>query len=213
MKSCLIVSGGYEPHRPHDAAAIVAGELEQQGFSVTLSDTLSAYDDLDLGSYDLIVPNWTIGEMSVPTAKRLWAAVEAGTGLGGFHGGMADAFRNSDRFRFIVGGSYAAEPGGVTDYRVNITRPDDPVMQGLSDFDYRSEQYFLHVDPSVEVLATTTYDGSVYDWLDGAVMPVVWKKRFGKGRVFFSALGHVPEEFDVPEMRTLLIRGLVWAAR
>lgn len=214
MKRCLIVSGGYAPHRPVEAGERLKSLLEAEGFSVVHSLSLAAYDEEDLASYDLIVPNWTVGEMSVDTSKRLWAAVAtAGVGLGGFHGGMADGFRNNDRFRYMVGGSYVAEPGGVTDYRVEIVKPDDAVTQGVADFAYRSEQYYMQVDPANEVLAVTRFDARFHPWIDGVAMPSVWKKRFGEGRVFFSAFGHVPEELDVEPMRTILMRGLLWAAR
>ncbi len=213
MKRCLIVSGGYAPHQAPAAADRVARLLEPEGFQVTLRDDLSAYDIEDLTSYDLIVPNWTVGDMSVDTAKRLWAAISSGVGLGGFHGGMVDGFRGSDRFRYMIGGSYVAEPGGIRDYCVEITRPDDPVVAGIADFAYRSEQYYMHVDPAVEVLAVTRFDDAHHPWIKGVVMPSIWKKSFGAGRVFFSALGHVPEEFDDPSMSTILKRGLVWASR
>jgi type 1 glutamine amidotransferase len=213
LKRCLIVSGGYPPHRPIDAGRRVVDLLTQEGFSVTHRSDLGAYDDEDLHSYDLIVPNWTVGDMGIETAKRLWAAVESGVGLGGFHGGMADGFRTSDRFRYIVGGSYVAEPGGVRPYTVEITRPEDPIMRGIGDFPYESEQYYMHVDPAVEVLAVTRFTASPHAWIDGVAMPSVWKKAFGAGRVFFSAFGHVPEEFDNPSMREILKRGLLWASR
>ena len=84
---------------------------------------------------------------------------------------------------------------------------------GLSDFDYRSEQYYMHVDPSNEVLATTTFSGDHAEWIAGVVMPVAWKRRHGLGRVFYSSLGHVSAEFQVPQMRTIFERGMLWAAR
>jgi type 1 glutamine amidotransferase len=95
-----------------------------------------------------------------------------------------------------------AHPGGIIDYRVNITGRDDPVMQGIDDFDYRSEQYCMHVDPSNRVRATTTFRGDHASWMDGVVMPVVWRRKHGQGRVFYSSLGHVSKEFDVLPMRT-----------
>ena len=116
-------------------------------------------------------------------------------------------------YQFMCGGQWVAHPGNIIDYRVNITRPDDPIMAGIKDFPYRSEQYYMHVDPSNEVLATTTFSGEYAPWTKGVVMPVVWKRRHGKGRVFYSALGHVTKEFEVPEMKTILKRGLIWAAR
>jgi uncharacterized protein len=213
MRRCLIVSGGYPPHRPVEAGERVRVMLEEDGFDVKHVQTLDAYDQEDLAGYSLIVPNWTVGQMSTETAKRLWAAVASGTGLGGFHGGMVDGFRDNDRFRYMVGGAYVREPGGVCRYKVEITRKDDPIMAGLSDFEYHSEQYYLHVDPANEVLASTRFTAEYDPWIDGVVMPVVWKKPFGAGRIFFSALGHVPEEFDHPAMSTILRRGLNWASR
>jgi len=113
----------------------------------------------------------------------------------------------------MCGGQWVAHPGNIIDYKVDITRPDDPIMQGIESFEHRSEQYYMHVDPANEVLATTTFTGDHSPWIDGVVMPVVWKKRFGQGRVFFNSLGHRAYELDVPEIKTMMIRGLLWAAR
>ena len=113
----------------------------------------------------------------------------------------------------MVGGSYVAEPGGIGRYRVEVTRPDDDIMRGIAAFDYHSEQYYLHVDPAVEVLAVTRFNGAAHAWIDGVEMPTVWKKRYGEGKIFFSALGHVPEEFENPSMREIVRRGLLWASR
>jgi type 1 glutamine amidotransferase len=96
---------------------------------------------------------------------------------------------------------------------VEVTRPDDPVMAGIARFDYVSEQYYLQTDPANEVLAVTRFSGEHHPWIEGVAMPVVWKKRYGLGRVFFSALGHVPEEFDNTSMSIILRRGLCWASR
>ncbi|TIV06143.1 MAG: hypothetical protein E5W00_18625, partial [Mesorhizobium sp.] len=122
-------------------------------------------------------------------------------------------FREATEYQFMCGGQWVAHPGNIIDYRVDITRRDDPIMNGIDDFSYRSEQYYMHVDPSNEVLATTTFSGEHASWIEGVVMPVVWKRRHGKGRVFYSALGHAAKEFAVPPMRTIFRRGLVWAAR
>ena len=113
----------------------------------------------------------------------------------------------------MTGGQWVAHPGDIIDYSVQITKPEDPIMAGIEDFDYRSEQYYLHYDPSVEVLATTTFDGTYYEEIDGVSMPEVWKRKFGKGRVFYSALGHEAEEFKVEQMRKIFERGALWAAR
>lgn len=213
MKKALIAWGGWEGHTPEAGAARVAGLLADEGFETTTVAGSDAFADPGLAGYDLIVPILTMSTIAKPALANLLEAVQAGTGLGGYHGGMADAFRNEPDYQFMVGGQWVAHPGNIIDYTVDVTRPDDPVMAGIAGFPYRSEQYYLHVDPRVEVLATTTFTGAHAEWIDGAVVPQVWKTRYGKGRVFFSALGHVADEFDVPQMATILRRGLVWAAR
>jgi type 1 glutamine amidotransferase len=71
----------------------------------------------------------------------------------------------------------------------------------------------MHVDPAIEVLATTTFSGEHAPWVEGVVMPVVWKKRHGKGRVFYCTLGHRAYELDIPQMKQIMTRGMAWAAR
>lgn len=213
MKKALIVWGGWAGHEPEQGATIVRGMLEKNGFSVRVETETAAFADPALSELDLIVPIFTMSKIEKAEALNLTAAVRGGVGLAGFHGGMCDAFRDSVEYSFMTGGQWVAHPGNVIDYRVNITRPDDPVMAGLADFDYRSEQYYMHVDPANEVLATTTFSGEHADWIKGVVMPVAWKRRHGEGRVFYSALGHVSAEFQNPSMATLLERGMLWAAR
>jgi hypothetical protein len=187
--------------------------LRQQGFEVTVSETLDAYLDAPLlGSVQLIVPIWTMGTISGEQEKGLLSAVERGVGIAGWHGGMADSFRANTEYQYMVGGQWVAHPGGITRYVVHIVDHSDPITAGLSDFTMVSEQYYLHVDPSNEVLATTTFDGATHPWIAGTVMPVIWKRRYGKGRVFYSSAGHVAKDFDVPEARAVVQRGMLWAA-
>ena len=213
MREALIVWGGWQGHEPEQCAAIVAGMLRDDGFKVHLETSTQAFASPQLHTMSLIVPIYTMSKIEKDEVANLSRAVREGTGLAGFHGGMGDAFREAVEYQFMCGGQWVAHPGNIIDYRVTITRADDPVMQGIQDFDYRSEQYYMHVDPSTEVLATTTFSGEHAPWIEGVVMPVVWKRRHGQGRVFYSSLGHVAKEFDVPEMRSILRRGMVWAAR
>lgn len=213
MKKALIVWGGWHGHEPEQGAQIVRDILQNNGFEVRVETQTAAFADPALAQLDLIVPIYTMSKIEKEECANLTAAVRSGVGLAGFHGGMCDSFRDSVEYQFMTGGQWVAHPGGVIDYRVNITRPEDPVMAGLSDFDYRSEQYYMHVDPSNEVLATTTFSGEHAEWITGVVMPVAWKRRHGQGRVFYSSLGHVSAEFQVPQMRTIFERGMLWAAR
>jgi type 1 glutamine amidotransferase len=215
-RAALMVWGGWDGHEPKQCVEIFAPWLREQGFDVTVADTLDAYlDEKLMKSLSLIVPVWTMGEIKPEQEKALLGAVRGGGGLAGWHGGMCDAFRNNTEYQFMTGGQWVAHPGGVIDYEVNIVNHDDPITRGLKDFRMRSEQYYMHVDPSNEVLATTTFSGKHggADWIEGTVMPVVWKRRYGTGRVFFTSLGHVAKDFDVPEVRTIVQRGMLWAAK
>ena len=209
----LIVWGGWEGHEPQRCAQVVGGLLEGEGFEVRTADSTAAFDDPELGRFDLIVPIVTQATIAPKACQNLLRTVERGTGLAGFHGGMADSFRNEPAYQFMVGGQWVAHPGNVIDYRVNITQRDDPITRDLEDFDYHSEQYYMHVDPSNEVLASTTFGGEYCPWIKGVVMPVAWKRHHGTGRVFYCSLGHVAAEFEVVPMRTLILRGMLWAAR
>lgn len=212
-RSALIVWGGWDGHTPERSARLAGDILASHDFAVDIEPTTEAFADAELGRYDLIVPAITMSRIEREELTNLLAAVRAGTGLAGFHGLMTDSFRNEPDYQFMVGGQWVAHPGNIIDFTVNITRPDDPIMSGIEDFPYHSEQYYMHFDPSVEVLATTTFTGECFDEIDGVVMPVVWKRRYGKGRVFHSTLGHVVDEFQVPQMRTIFERGALWAAR
>jgi len=203
-----IVYGGWDGHQPKEVAAVLARALTDNGVEVDLCDTLSAWDDAaKLKGYDLIVPHWTGGQPTAEQIKNLLAAVAGGVGLAGCHGGMGDAFRTYCSYQFMTGGQWVAHPGGIVKYRVHILDHLDPVTADLNHFQMESEQYYMHVDPSNHVLATTTFE------CNGCTMPVVWKRRHGKGRVFYSSLGHAAKEFaDVPEVLTIITRGMLWAA-
>jgi type 1 glutamine amidotransferase len=213
MREALIVWGGWSGHEPEKGAHVVSTMLEEEGFKVHVENTTEAFADPAIADMSLIVPIYTMSKIEKEELDNLTKAVENGVGLGGFHGGMCDAFREAVAYQFMCGGQWVAHPGNIIDYRVNITKRDDPIMQGVEDFDYRSEQYYMHVDPSNEVLATTTFSGEYAPWIKGVTMPVVWKRKHGEGRVFYSSLGHVSAEFNVPEMRTIIERGMLWAAR
>ena len=213
MREALIVWGGWSGHEPEKGAHIVSAMLEEEGFKVYIENTTEAFADPAIADMSLIVPIYTMSKIEKEELVNLSRAVQNGVGLGGYHGGMCDAFREATEYQFMCGGQWVAHPGNIIDYTVAITRPDDPVVAGVGDFPYRSEQYYMHVDPSNEVLATTTFTGKYASWIDGVVMPVVWKRHYGKGRVFYSSLGHVASEFEVPQMKTILKRGLLWAAR
>ena len=215
-KRALLVRGGWDGHEPVQVSEVFRDILLDCDFEVEISDTLDAFLDADkLKSLDLIVPIWTMGSIKNEQVYPILRAVASGVGLAGCHGGMCDAFRESVQWQFMCGGNWVAHPGNDgTEYTVNIKRGSSPIVEGINDFKVKSEQYYLHVDPAVEVLATTRYpvaEGA--HETNGAVdVPVVWTKRWGHGRVFYSSLGHHADIFDIEEARTIMRRGFLWAA-
>ena len=212
-KKVLYVYGGWSGHEPKQSVDVFVPWLRTEGAEVTVSDNLDSYLDEELmESVDLIIQNWTLGNITNEQEKGLLKAIRNGAGLAGWHGGIGDSFRNNTEYQFMVGGQWVAHPGGIIDYSVQITDKNDPVTKGLSDFRMHSEQYYMHIDPNVKVLATTEFTSEYSSWIDECVIPVVWKKYYGNGRVFYSSLGHVMTDFDVPEAFEIMKRGIRWAA-
>jgi type 1 glutamine amidotransferase len=199
MKTALVVRGGWPGHEPVAASDRYAGELRSLGYDVTTSDSLDSYLDADLlGRTDLIVQCWTMGEISGPQVEGLTAAVRAGTGFAGWHGGIVDSFRQETRYQLMTGGQFVYHPPAFVDYSVRT---------GGSAFTVHTEQYYVHTDPAVEVHAVTDFVE------DGTELPVTWTRNWGDGRVFVTTIGHKLDDFDVPEVDRMIIEGLAWATR
>jgi uncharacterized protein len=215
-KKALLVRGGWDGHEPVQVSEVFKKVLEKNNFEVEISDSLDAFLDVEkLKSLDLIVPIWTMGKITNEQVKPVLEAVASGVGIAGCHGGMCDAFRENVDWQFMTGGQWVAHPGndGV-EYVVNVKSSSNPIVDGINDFKVKSEQYYVHIDPAIEVLATTRFpvvEGP--HAANGQVdVPVVWTKKWGKGRVFYNSLGHHADIFDIEEALTIMERGFIWAA-
>jgi type 1 glutamine amidotransferase len=214
----LILCGGWDGHEPKLVTARFKRFLESEGFEVAVEEKLDVFKDKDrLNELDLFVPVWTMSndELGYGFFEPFLEAVGGGLGVAGNHGGMCDAFRKSVEYQFLTGANWVSHPGGDgTKYRVNIISKSNPITEGINDFEISSEQYYLHVDPANEVLATTRFPTTRwYHSANGEVdVPQVWCRKWGYGRVFYNALGHHDDVFNVPEAWELMKRGLLWAA-
>ncbi len=214
-KKILFTYGGWKGHEPEKFRDYIMVWLKEESAEVLAYSTLDPYSDKAImDSIDLVIQVFTMSTITKEQEKGLLDAIaKNGTGMAGWHGGMCDAFRNNTEYQFMTGGQWVAHPGGVIDYKVNISNKNDEVTKGLKDFAMHSEQYYMHVDPNVKVLATTRFNGDINSWIDGCVIPVTWKKMYGKGRIFFTSLGHNLDHITkVPEAITMLKRGINWAA-
>jgi hypothetical protein len=216
-RKAIITWGGWPGHEPKTVAEFFARTLQEEGFEPLVLDALEPLADRKLlDSASLLVMNWTMAKIAAEPLRAISDAIAAGLGLAGCHGGLADAFREANEWQFITGGQWVGHPGdnGVH-YRVKIGPNRSPITEGIADFDVTSEQYYLHVDPAVKVLATTRFpvaDGP--HAANGPVdMPVVWTKLWGKGRIFYSSLGHSLPVLAAEPHLTVIRRGFNWAAR
>jgi len=211
MKKALFIAGGWDGHQPERFAEILAQALVPSGFECEVATELSVLDDAArLATFDLISPCWTMGTLTEDQGRNLQAAIRSGVGLGGIHGGMGDAFRGNHDYEWMVGGHFVGHPH-VGSYTVRLRDCASPITEGIPrEFIYQSEQYYMLIDPAVQVLADAEY---LYDG-NSCNMPVAWVRQWGAGRVFYSALGHAPEEFtDHPASLKLALQGMCWAAR
>ncbi|MDF7824299.1 ThuA domain-containing protein [Pontiellaceae bacterium B12227] len=216
-KKALIVWGGWDGHVPDQMAAFFEELLKAENYDVTVSDSLASFSDAEkLKTYDLIVPCITMEKIEEEWADNVCEAVSAGTGLAGCHGGMCDAFREHSNWQFMTGGQFVAHPGNDgTEYTVCIEKCDHELIQGLEDFSITTEQYYMHVDPAIDVLAYTMFPVADGPHLPNGPcrMPVAWTKRWGEGNVYYNALGHIPENINSGAAREMIRRGFLWATR
>lgn len=212
-KKVLFVYGGWPGHEPTQCMEYFKPWLESEGATVYVSDSLGIYaDSAFMASLDLTIQLWTMDKISGAQAKGLTDAVRKGMGFAGWHGGAGDSFREEVRYQYMVGGQWVAHPGNFLEYQVHIVDHEDPITAGIQDFTMYSEQYYMHVDPNVKVLATTTFTGDHDYWIDGCVLPVMWKKYYGEGRIFYSSLGHNLEHLKTPSALETVRRGVRWAS-
>ncbi|KAB8188429.1 ThuA domain-containing protein [Nonomuraea phyllanthi] len=216
-RKALIVRGGWEGHSPVEATERFIPFLEAHGYAVEVHESPEVYADADkLAATDLVVQCYTQGQATDEQVLGLSAAVAAGTGLAGWHGGICDSFRASPDYLHLTGGQWAAHPGGFVAHEVAVVpeRRGHRIVEGLDRWKLNTEQYWVLTDALNDVLATTTFAvGDETPWREELTCPAVWTRRWGKGRVFVSTIGHKLEDLDHPDVRTLTERGLLWASR
>jgi type 1 glutamine amidotransferase len=207
-----VVRGGWEGHEPVAATDRYAKFLSDQDYQVSTSDSLDAYLD-DLSGVDLIVQCWTMGTITAPQLAGLVAAVRAGTGFAGWHGGIVDSFRDQPDYHLLTGGQFIYHHKEFVTYPVNPVASHD-IVAGLGSFEVHSEQYYVHADPGNEVLATTDYlPDPDRPEIGTPTMPVTWLRRHGAGRVFVTTIGHRLADLELPAVDEMIRRGLRWATR
>lgn len=228
-RTAVVVRGGWDGHQPEQATDLFLPHLREHGFAVEIFDSPEPYADAELmARTDLIVQCMTMSTIEPDQLRGLIAAVEAGTGFAGWHGGIADSYRSSSDYLHLVGGQFATHPGkapserhgGMEDnyvpYTVEITDVgrEHPITAGIEQFALETEQYWVLADSYIDVLATTTQKVRPWDpWHREVTSPAIWTRRWGAGRIFVSTPGHRVDVLEDLTVRTIIERGLLWASR
>lgn len=211
----LLVYGGWDGHQPKVYAQKINEWLQKEGAIVTMSDSLGVYtQEKIMDNTDIIIQHWTMGKITEKQSKALIKAVKGGVNIGGCHGGLGDSFRGNVEYQDMIGGQFLKHPGAIIDFEINVKDPNNPITKGLTKFTVKqTEQYYMLVDPRVNVLATTTFSDKYEKWINGVVMPSAWTTNYGKGKVFFTAIGHNPTDLDAPEVWQIYSNGIRSLAR
>jgi type 1 glutamine amidotransferase len=217
VRRALVVRGGWEGHCPVEATERFIPFLRQQGFAVDVQEDPGVYAKPEtMAGTDLVLQCYTQGELTADQVAGLVEAVRGGTGLAGWHGGIVDSFRDATDYLHMTGGQWVAHPGDFVDYDVDVVpeRADHPIVRGLSTWSLHTEQYWCLTDGVNDVLATSRFTATPdTPWRADLVVPAVWTRQWGAGRVFVSTIGHKLDDLDHPDVRTLTERGLLWASR
>lgn len=200
----LLLTGG----PVHDGKAI--GDVVFEAMNMTGKfDITRVHGDLDalltdrIAPFELVVFYWTMDQINESQKRGLMNHIAAGNGFVTFHSG-ADSFRGDPDYRSFVGGYFIGHPK-YRQYQVSVTENDSPITKDIVEFMITDEQYYLDYNPQVNVLANGLHKGKT--------MPVLWTKDWGKGRIFYNALGHDAKACQQEVFQKLMIRGALWAAK
>lgn len=228
-KTALVVRGGWDGHQPVEATELFLPFLRENGYDVRVEESTAVYaDETFMTTVDLIVQSNTMTSIQWEEFLGLRAAVERGTGLAGWHGGIADSYRDNSDYLQLIGGQFASHPGKHPEERtgeqsdnyvphtieMTALAVDHPITQGISDFELVTEQYWVLHDDYNDVLATTTQAVRPWDpWKRPITSPAIWTRLWGEGRIFVSTPGHRVEILQDENVRTIIERGMLWASR
>jgi type 1 glutamine amidotransferase len=203
--------------------------LREHGFDVRVEEGTAVYaDERFMDTVDLVVQVNTMNTIETDEFRGLQRAVLNGAGMAGWHGGIADSYRNNADYLHMIGGQFAHHAGkdpaervgdqsdNYIPYTVHITDygKTHPITEGIEDFELVTEQYWVLSDEYDDVLATTTQEVRPWDaWNRPVTSPAIWTRQWGKGRIFVSAPGHRLEIVESQPVRTIIERGMLWAAR
>jgi type 1 glutamine amidotransferase len=198
----LVFTGG-SIHDGHGIGLSLEATLKKDDrFEVTrIENDLEALVAPKLDPFDVVVFEYTVGEITEAQKRGIMSAVASGKGFVGIHS-AADSFRGDPDWEAFVGGHFITHPA-YRQFQVSVTDEKSSVTDGIAEFFITDEQYILDYDSRVKVLGSGLYKGKV--------MPAIWTKSWGKGKVYYMSFGHDPRSCEQEIFKTLLVRAVRWA--
>jgi type 1 glutamine amidotransferase len=202
----------------------LTGIAQKRGWSVFVTETGAVFNPGDLSRFKATIWNNTSGDVLTPQQKQAFRAyIENGGGFVGIHGAGGDPHYD---WRWYVDTLLGAEFKGhplhpqFQQAVIHIENPKDVTMAGLPvDWTRVDEWYSFEKSPRGKVTVLATLDERTYSprmfWKDismGSDHPIMWKHCVGKGRVFYSALGHSAGTYQEPLHLHELENAIAWAA-
>jgi hypothetical protein len=214
----LLVTGvDYPGHLWRQTAPALAEGLQKDPrLEVFTVEDPGFLDSIVVNQYDLILlhfQNWEQPGPGERARENLRQFVEGGKGVALVHFSCGAWYGEWPEFAKIAGRVWAGTGPGVRQhdpfgtFRVELVKPDQSILRGMTDFDIPDELYTCLVgDHPIEVLAQAKSK------VDGKHYPMAFVSRYGKGRTFHCVLGHDAKALAVPGVRELYRRGCAWAA-
>ncbi len=214
-KSKVLIVTGFDvaSHKWQESTRLIHAILQKTGrFDATISEDKEVLASPSLGDYDAVVLSYGFWKEADPSEKAkagLLNYVKNGGNVVALHFACS-SFQDWEEYAVLLGRVWKKGVGGhgpYGEFTVNIKKPQHPITKGMKDFKTEDELYAkLTGDADIEVLASAHSD-----WSE-KVEPIVFWKRYGKGRVLQNMLGHGLDSKQNASYQELLCRGVEWAA-
>jgi uncharacterized protein len=151
--------------------------------------------------------------------EELLKMIESGKGFIGFHC-ASDTFHTPkpaegekpavDPYIQMLGGEFVTH-GKQQESTLKIIDPNFPGMKGISEMRFPEEWYALkYFAPDIHVILVQGTDGMEGDMYQRPPYPETWAHMHGKGRVFFTSMGHRPDVWTNPNFQQIITGGMDW---
>ncbi|MDN5202239.1 ThuA domain-containing protein [Fulvivirgaceae bacterium BMA10] len=219
-KTHILYISGDDTHGSLEVAAVLRKFLEvRHNYFMTYTEDYSVLTR-SLEKFDVILMNNIPPKLTEEEMLGLTKAIEEGKPFLGIHAISATYKMDQPQKKLIfdiIGAEFIRHPP-IHEFKVNITQPDTDITMNLPDFDIYDEMYFFKsIKPDINILMTSTYEGddvSGQDWENNfgksKSTPVTWTRKYGKGKVFYTSLGHSIGAVTNRYFQQVILNGLLW---